>query len=226
MKRGEEIERGRVARVPTTRAGVAAKELRRMIVLGELEAGTRLRQAETAALLGTSTTPVREAFATLAREGLIQHDAHRGAVVTAPTLTDLHENYDILFLLEPRAAELATARLEEAQLEELERVSAALNATASRRIRRRVELNAEFHRRIYEASGRPRLSELIDGLRETLSRFVALAISDASLELRELEEREHQEVIDALRSGDGARASAAMERHLRRGVALIAELVA
>ncbi|MBS1886085.1 MAG: GntR family transcriptional regulator [Actinobacteria bacterium] len=84
MKRGEEIGLGRAARVPTTKAGVAAQKLRRMIVLGELKAGTRLRQAETAELLGTSTTPGREAFATLAREGLIHHDAHRGAVVTAP----------------------------------------------------------------------------------------------------------------------------------------------
>jgi DNA-binding GntR family transcriptional regulator len=225
MERGEDIERDRTARPPTTRAGQAAQELRRMIVLGELGAGTRLRQAETAALLGTSTTPVREAFATLSREGLIRHDAHRGAVVTSPTLTDLHENYDILFLLEPRAAELATTRLEEAELAQLEAVAATLNKAPSREIRRRVELNAEFHRRIYEASGRPRLIEMIAGLRETLSRYVALAISDTSAELRRLEREEHGQIVAALRAGDGPAVSVAMETHLRRGVALIAALV-
>jgi len=226
MERGDQTERRRVVpRPPITRAGLAAQELRRMIVLGELRAGTRLRQAETAALLGTSTTPVREAFATLAREGLIRHDAHRGAVVTSPTLTDLHENYDILLLLEPRAAELATARLGATELEDLERVAAELNATPSRAIRRRVELNAEFHRRIYETCGRPRLIEMVAGLRETLSRYVALAISDASAELRRMEKTEHRQILEALRSGDGPGASAAMELHLRRGVALIAGLV-
>lgn len=196
-----------------------------MIVLGQLRAGTRLRQAETAALLGTSTTPVREAFATLAREGLIRHDAHRGAVVTSPTLADLHENYDILFLLEPHAAELATARLGERELEELEGVATALDKTPSREIRRRVELNADFHRRIYESCGRPRLTEMIGGLRETLSRYVALAIGDDSAELRRLEKIEHGEILEAVRAGDGPGAGAAMELHLRRGVALIAELV-
>jgi DNA-binding GntR family transcriptional regulator len=225
MERGEDSERHRTARPPTTRAGQAAQELRRLIVLGELQAGTRLRQAETAALLGTSTTPVREAFATLSREGLIRHDAHRGAVVTSPTLTDLHENYDVLFMLEPRAAELATARLEEAGLAELEAVAATLNKAASREIRRRVELNAEFHRRIYEASGRPLLIEMIGGLRETLSRYVALAISDTSAELRRLEREEHGQIVAALRAGDGPAVSAAMEAHLRRGVDLIAALV-
>ncbi|MBS1886084.1 MAG: GntR family transcriptional regulator [Actinobacteria bacterium] len=118
-----------------------------------------------------------------------------------------------------------TARLTEAELEDLERLSATLNETASRRICQRVELKAEFHRRIYVAVGRPRLTKMIDGLREALSRFVALAISGASIELREMEEHEHRDIVDALGSGDGARASAAMERHLRRGVDLIAELV-
>jgi DNA-binding GntR family transcriptional regulator len=226
MERGEEIERLRPApRPPTTRAGLAAQELRRMIVLGELKAGTRLRQAETAALLGTSTTPVREAFATLSREGLIRHDAHRGAVVTSPTLTDLHENYDILFLLEPRAAELATPRLSGSALEALEAVAEKLDKTPSREIRRRVELNAEFHRRIYDACERPRLIDMIGGLRETLSRYVALAISDSSAELRRLEKIEHGDIVEAIRAGDAPGASAAMELHLRRGVALMTELV-
>jgi DNA-binding GntR family transcriptional regulator len=196
-----------------------------MIVFGELKPGTRLRQAETAALLGTSTTPVREAFAILAREGLIQQDAHRGAVVTSPTLTDLHENYDILLLLEPRAAELAAARIEGELLGDLGLIAAELNDTPSGQVRRRVELNAAFHRAIYEAAGHPRLATMINGLRDTLSRFVALAISDSSAELRAMEQSEHQRILDALRVGDGAAASAATAEHLRRGVALIAELV-
>ena len=78
---------------------VAAK-LRVMIVSGELTPGKRLRQIDVARRFGVSTTPVREAFAALAREGLVEVDAYRGAVVFSPSLTDIRENYEMRIALD------------------------------------------------------------------------------------------------------------------------------
>src|SRR3954447_2814469 len=106
--------------MPVTRAHAVADELRRRILVGELPPGTRLRQLDVARELGVSTTPVREAFTSLAREGLIQQDAHRGVFVFAPSQDDVRERYEIRVALEPLAAGLAAKAMPGETLEQLE----------------------------------------------------------------------------------------------------------
>jgi DNA-binding GntR family transcriptional regulator len=78
--------------MPGTRADSVAAEFRHMILSGELPAGSRLRQVEVSERFGVSTTPVREAFLSLSREGLVRQDAHRGFTVLLPSRDDLREN--------------------------------------------------------------------------------------------------------------------------------------
>src|SRR4051795_10337893 len=97
---------------PRTRAEYVADELRRQIVSGELPPGARLRQIEIADRFKVSTTPVREAFTSLAREGFVRQDAHRGVEVFRPTQRDISENYEIRLVLEPMAAEHAARTID------------------------------------------------------------------------------------------------------------------
>src|SRR4051812_5735662 len=55
--------------------------LREMILSGELEPGERLREVAISERLGMSRTPVREAFRTLAAEGLVELLPNRSVVV-------------------------------------------------------------------------------------------------------------------------------------------------
>src|SRR5205823_3309951 len=107
---------------PRTRAEAVAQRLRQMIVSGELAPGDRLRQNEIAELFQVSTTPVREAFTSLAREGFVRQDAHRGVEVFRPTEDDIRENYEIRLVLEPLAAEHAALSITEEALGELGRI--------------------------------------------------------------------------------------------------------
>src|SRR5215471_5782938 len=84
-----------------------AEKLRHEVVSGMHPAGTRLRQVEVATRLGVSTTPVREAFRTLAEEGLVVHDSHRGVIVFEPSPREVHEIYEIRLELESLATKLA-----------------------------------------------------------------------------------------------------------------------
>ena len=129
MTNGARMNRLTTTDVGSTRASAVAEELRRMIMAGELKAGTRLRQVELAERFSVSTTPVREAFVLLARAGLVRHDAQRGVVVFAPTVQDVRENYEIRIALEPLATELAAAHISADELERIDDVVSEMRAS-------------------------------------------------------------------------------------------------
>jgi DNA-binding GntR family transcriptional regulator len=114
------------SRLPLTRAGAVAAQLRELINSGEIPPGSRLRQTEVARRFGVSTTPVREAFVALAREGLVRQDTHRGVVVFVPSVEELEEIYEIRGVLEPLATRLAAGKLREAELAALDRIVAEM----------------------------------------------------------------------------------------------------
>ena len=66
----------------------AAADLRQWIISGEVAGGSRLREIAVAEKLNISRTPVREAMARLAEEGLLERVGTGGFVVRAFTLRD------------------------------------------------------------------------------------------------------------------------------------------
>src|SRR5690625_4836028 len=65
-----------------------------MIVRGELDPGSPLRENHLADELGTSRVPVREALQRLAEEGWVHRRPHSGARVRIPTRRDIDEVFD------------------------------------------------------------------------------------------------------------------------------------
>jgi DNA-binding GntR family transcriptional regulator len=199
----------------STRSAAVAEELRRLILSGELAAGTRLRQVELAKRFNVSTTPVREAFTVLARQGLVRHDVQRGVVVFSPSHEDVRENYELRIALEPLATEIAAKTMTPEDLECIDRVIERMRAAADQPLEY-VALNREFHRAIYAAAQRPKLFELIESLRDAFDahiRFDAAASPDP--EYFERAHAEHQAIAAALHAGAAKRARKLMETHLR-----------
>src|SRR5581483_9873536 len=102
-----------------------------------LNAGQRLREEELAARLQVSRGPVRDAFVTLEREGLIRSSRHRGVTVVELTLRDLHEIYTLRSALEPLAVSLAIRRGTESDLAEIEAALAEFTTALSPRMSER-----------------------------------------------------------------------------------------
>ena len=149
--------------------------LREEVRDGSLPPGARLRQAHLADQYGVSTTPVREAFASLEREGLVQSSAHRGVCVFEPTTADLREIYEIRIPLETLATEHAVPNLTEADLAGLAKLLERMVAADRKHdFARSGELNTEFHVRLYTASGRHRLTDLIAELRASSRAYTRL----------------------------------------------------
>ncbi|HTT93379.1 MAG TPA: GntR family transcriptional regulator [Solirubrobacterales bacterium] len=209
--------------LPRTRAEAVADELRRLIKSGELKPGTRLHQAEIAGRIGVSTTPVREAFMRLAREGLIRQDPHRGVMVFLPSLAELNENYEIRIALEQLATRLAATKLTDEDLATLDQLVREMRETDDPH--HYLELNSAFHARIYAAADRPRLAELIENFRDTAAAYISLLENEDDPAYAKQVQKEHERIAAALRSRKAAAAAKAMGEHLGNSAKHIARSV-
>ena len=86
-----------------TLAEFAVDELRQRIVLGELQAGSRLEIDHLAKQLGSSRIPLREAVRQLEAEGLIINNPRRGVLVCEIRAQDIDDAYDLLEFAESLA---------------------------------------------------------------------------------------------------------------------------
>ena len=197
---------------PQTVTEMTLEQLRAAIRSGEIAPGSRLRQMETAKRLGVSSTPVREAFAALEREGLVVSTAHKGIVVFEPTLVDLHEAYQIRTLLEVFATEHAVPLMQDADFDDLAGLMAEMEALRGGDPSRFVELNRAFHARIYAVAGMPRLERMISDLRDSSEAYVAMHRSLVRDEAQT--NADHAAIADACRRGDTAAAGEATRSHL------------
>jgi DNA-binding GntR family transcriptional regulator len=204
MERPDALERD-------TTAKVVAERLRVEIQQGTLAPGTRLRQNDVAKRFAVSTTPVREAFAKLQAEGLVRIDPHRGAVVFHPSVDDVLEFYEIREALESLAVSHAIRRLDESVAADLNELIAKMKETEDPRTWLR--LNDEFHLRLYASAGRPRLSTLIENLRDASAPYIHMFVASRPLSQRGNEE--HRAILDACLDGNVQLAQQAIRDHLR-----------
>lgn len=202
-----------LASIPTTITTAVASRLREEIRSGRLSPGTRLRQAHIAESYGVSTTPVREAFAALEREGLLQSNAHRGVVVFEPSIVDLREIYEIRTPLEALATELGAVNLTEADLKKMKAlVKRMIAANRKKDWPTAGECNDEFHATIYRRAGRQRLLKLITDLRAASSAYIGL-FPKLPGRMKEVE-REHKEIYEFCAARQPKKAAKAMVAHL------------
>jgi DNA-binding GntR family transcriptional regulator len=185
--------------------------LRSAILNGELAGGTRLVQAELAAVLEVSTTPVREALRDLATEGLINFDPHRGAVVQELSGKELHEIYEIRLLLEPLAMRQAVPRITEPLLEQLRRLhKKMLDEPHSAEW---VDYNRIFHMALIENAASPRLAAIIRSLQDASVMYIGTSLKHVP-GLRDEANRDHAAILDALERRDTEAVIAATSKHL------------
>jgi DNA-binding GntR family transcriptional regulator len=200
---------------PRTVESYVRETLRGAILRGQFAVGSRLIQTRIARDLGVSTTPVREAFRSLESEGLIWLDPHRGAVVRALSAEDVHDIHLLRTLLEPEAMRLAVARIRPEQLAEAEALQEKLRT--ERDPGRWTDLNRRFHRVFLDASGSERLAQMLGGLHDSYAPYI-VAMVVAAPDTMPLSTKEHDAILDAVRSGNADLAAELQVRHMRKTV--------
>lgn len=126
---------------------------------GALRPGTFVRLDETAAQLGVSITPVREALLKLSGEGMVQLEPHRGYLVVPLSRTDVEDLFWLQATIAKELVATTTANITDADIDELEELNAALAEAVSRRDPEAV-MSAEFafHRALNRPAGRVKLA--------------------------------------------------------------------
>ncbi len=154
----------------------ATDDLRRAIVDGALRPGDPLREERLAAELGVSRNTLREAMRTLAHEGLIVHEANRGARVTSPTRASVRDIYLVRRTVEPPALRTAgpdhpgAVRMRDA-------VATAQEAARLGDWQAVGTADLAFHRAIVGLCDSPRLDAVLDSILAEL-RLAFGAIAD------------------------------------------------
>ncbi|WP_312531701.1 GntR family transcriptional regulator [Paracoccus sp. (in: a-proteobacteria)] len=194
----------------------AYADLRYRILTGRLAPGTTLLEAEIAALLGLSRTPVREALIRLEEEGLIDIRPRRGVTIRPLGLQDIADILDIFSALEVRAVELAAAQgLSLELLDELAQILTEMEgATASGDIPRWSELDDRFHSLIVAACANPHLQEAIGTYwaRQYRARVMVVALRP----IPKQSDLEHRGILAALAAGDRLLARQLHQKHRDR----------
>ncbi|MCU1425495.1 MAG: GntR family transcriptional regulator [Microbacteriaceae bacterium] len=193
--------------------------LREEILDGDLAAGSVLAEVEQSTRLGVSRTPVREALARLASDGLVAARSGRGLVVTDMSVERITELFEVREALEQQAARLAARRRDTA-------VFAALRAEF-RRADELLEnddpartdyyaLVARLDAAIDDAVANPFLIATLTGVRTHVARIRRFS-QDNPARLREAA-REHLVIVDAILDGSESLAAHATQIHLYRSL--------
>ena len=197
-------------------ASKAYESIRRAILDGHYAPGSALREEQLAAEVGVSRTPVREALRRLLSDGLVDNVRNSGTFVSELSDDDLLEIFELRAILEAHVARRAARTIDEAALGELERLAGAMEeASGSEDERRKAfgPLNTAFHTVILKASG----SRLVEPILQRMFAVPLVPLKEYRLRRWvniDRSNRQHREIIEALREHDPEWAALCMESHL------------
>lgn len=215
-------------------------QLSQLIIRGELIPGEKLAEIPLAERFGVSRTPIRHALSVLEDAGLLIKDSGRSYVVRRFSLEEILNAIEVRAVLEGLAArEVAQRRMPRGLLRELESIlteageviSEIESGGASAPLTEQYfNINARFHRAIVDGANNRALSGALNvtskipfvsvGSMARYSDTTEDGQSTAQEKVRLLlfSHMQHQDILEALTSGQAARAESLMREHAQLGV--------
>jgi DNA-binding GntR family transcriptional regulator len=187
--------------------------LKQEIISGRLNSESILVESKLAEQIQVSRTPVREALHFLEKEGLLESLSRAGYRVREIALQEFEEICEIRKINEHLAVKWALERISPAILSALEtNLSKAGKMLEEESWEEFVDLDAEFHELLAEASGSRRLQELIKSLRADMLRYRIQSLHRHFT--AEMALKGHWRIFRCIRDKDPKGASEAVFTHL------------
>lgn len=181
-----------------------------MIRNREILPGQRLDQRRLAKQLDSTTAPLREALSSLEAEHVLVRARGLGVFCRSYTVKEIEEMIEIRGVLEGLAARWAVANLTPAAHEELKRLAAELERPfAPDGETHFLQVHVAFHKRVLELSQSTMLASLMNR-----HYFIDSVVGSVAPLLWRVEPHDHHTVVEAIASGDPAKAETAMRNHI------------
>ncbi len=179
------------------------------------ETDLRLDERKLAENLAISRTPIREALARLAQDGLVEIIPRKGVFVHRKSRTEILEMVVTWAALESMAARLVAEKASDDDLRALRKfaVKNSMNAMSAE-IEEYSDANIQFHQYILELSGCKALGKMADGLFAHMHAVRRRAMGEGDRVTKSV--ADHMEIIDALEARDPDLASRRVREHTMR----------
>ncbi|WP_109441859.1 GntR family transcriptional regulator [Acinetobacter haemolyticus] len=201
-------------------------KLRKMIIAGEIEGGSRIAEIPTAELLGVSRQPIRMAFRLLEQEGLLIKNPTRGYTVREISGKLIHDALEVRGVLEGLAAKtLAEQGLTDQQkttlqecIQEIEQLFNEHTEFGDAELERYHHFNVIFHDTIIQGAQNIALLQALaknNQLPMASAQAITFDQTKALSEYRRLHyaHLQHCSIYDALLHRQAGRAETLMREH-------------
>jgi DNA-binding GntR family transcriptional regulator len=210
-----------LSRSLTPRVGLpeqVADALRDMIISEKLKPGERVVESRIARTIGIGQPTVREALKTLEMEGLVVRHPNKGCTVTTLTRKEFENVFRVRIELEALAVELAmelwSAEKTKALAEVMNRFQAAGNASDVAEYSR---CDRRFHQSIWRFAENSYLERALVQIVTPVFAFEVVRALQMGIHDLTNGYKSHEQVANAILSGDREYAKHLMRVELRRG---------
>ncbi|MGP5146218.1 GntR family transcriptional regulator [Corynebacterium variabile] len=192
------------------RAQSVAAVLRHAVSAGEYSPGEKLNEVAVADKLGISRNTLREGFAALAADGIVDRIPNRGVFIASPGAEDIRNLYRARAVVEPGALLWGDAL----DVDALDRIVTDAEASVSESSSADTALaNQLFHRTVVESAGSGLLNEEMDRLLARM-RLVFLTVERVRPGLHGDFVPVNRQIVTLLRAGDRAGAASTLRASL------------
>ncbi len=188
----------------------------------EILPGEQISLRSTAAKLGVSISPVREALLQLEAEHVVVINSNKSIHVNYLTQDEMEEILRLRLSLETMAAERACDLRPDSALDEIEGVFPTMRSAMDRPMDF-VRINLNFHSAIYRLAESPILFDIISGLWVRIQPYIYLPFRNREEVSAALSH--HETMYQALAEKDKAKIRQALKEDLETGTESIKEFM-
>lgn len=193
---------------PRLLTDVVGERIREAIVTGDLKLGEQVSEAQLAARMGVSKTPVREALVRLQSQGLVEIHPQRGTFVFTLSPQQLAHLLQFRAMVETEALREAMQAHPQALLERMARCVKEMKAAErAKDLPALARIDMSFHHAFFECCDNQYLRASYELLRHQLTALrhrspISNAVSS------------HQVLVDAVEDQDPEKAAALLRGHV------------